>query len=197
MNFRPTIFVRDDFIPNPDPVREFALSRKFETVEYDGHNYAGIGQQVDPTIEYYLRILMGEIRIRMSFYRLSPEDDIPTAWVHCDPGCGEYACVLYLSVAADTQRGTAFWMHRSTRLDRIPTQEELEQLGMDVEEFEALMTRDANNEKRWLLRSLIGLQYNRLLIYRAELFHSRFPYRSFGADKQAARLIWVGFFDAQ
>ena len=198
MNFRPTIFVRDEFLPDPDHTRQHALSHPFNTVEFDGHKYAGIGQEVDATPELYLRILMGEIKIRMSFYRLSPGDDIPTAWIHCDPSCGEYAGVLYLSEPpTDLQTGTAFWRHRSTDLERIPYGSDLERLNLEPEDFEALMMRDANNEKRWKLNTLIAHKFNRLVIYRAELFHSRFPYRSFGENKQQSRLIWVCFFDPE
>lgn len=62
--------------------------------------------------------------------------------------------------------------------------------------FYASLNEDGLHEDRWALNGLVGMKFNRLLVYPTCLFHSRYPRQltGFGDTPATGRLIWGCFF---
>ena len=76
------------------------------------------------------------------------------------------AVVLFLKANEVGLHGTAFWEHENYGHTYIKS---------DIEEFNKMLTNDANDETKWKLNSIIGYRDNRLLSYPCNYFHSKYP----------------------
>lgn len=112
------------------------------------------------------------------------------AYIHSDRECGAHTCVVYLS-EHDEPSGTAFFRHLPTGLTRMPSIDEMRDMGT-VDTFGAdMVSRDPD---KWEQLDTIRGAYNRAVIFEAPLFHSRFPLEGIGHDADTGRLVWVTHF---
>lgn len=177
------LFVLDDFHPFPDQLREHALNQYYtDWLGPDGQVYKRISICAVPGLQPMLEALLGPIEMLGMGYRLNFNEEEPNAAIHSDLGWGTHALVLYL---CDGPGGTAFWTHKETNQYRIETG--------DTWLFEQV-NQDWNDESKWQMKDMVGLKFNRALIYESALFHSRFPFKAFGHDGSTGRLIAVAFF---
>ena len=187
------LFVADDFLDSPDGVREMALKVDYGTVEFEGHKYHGLSQDSQPVVEEKIEALVGfPVDIKHSYYRLSPEGNETTVWIHPDTMCSEYAGVLFLNPPEQCRGGTAFWTHNPTGWDEIPEGEPL------TEQMAKVLNEDGNAQERWgvwRMDTLVGMKFNRFIAYPSRCFHSRWPRDGWGKTKEDARLVWVVFFN--
>lgn len=182
------LVVADDFLTEPDSIR-----RRGETAQFvdwkgqDGQIYKRVSPQTIPEVEDALNRMMGRpIQLLGMAYRLNYEGELPNREIHSDLGWGVYAAVVYLSEPPDgTESGTAFWRH-SSGYDRI--------VPGDVEAFKAV-GEDWDNPAKWELTRFVSCKYNSCIVYKSELFHSRWPFEAFGSTPQDGRLIVVVFFN--
>ena len=86
-----------------------------------------------------------------------------TAIMGCKP---DRAIVLYIKSSEDGLHGTAFWEHENYGHTYIES---------DSEEFDRMLTEDANDKSKWKLETVIGHKDNRLLSYPCDYFHSKYP----------------------
>jgi hypothetical protein len=87
--------------------------------------------------------------------------------------------VLYLTPDAPVSGGTGLFMHRRTG---ARTAQELEQY-------------ESQDMTKWECVDRIGNRYNRLVMYRSNLFHTSLDY--FGSDLQTGRLFQLFFITTQ
>ena len=177
------IYILDDFHPYAEELREDALASQYEDwYGPDGQLYKRICIKEIPLLSEMLTYLFGPIKMLGMAYRLNFGGEPPNAAIHSDMGWGTHALVLYLS---DGPSGTALWTHKETGADKIlPNQHEL---------FEAVC-HDWNDESKWNQDTFVCMKFNRALVYRSELFHSRYPFEAFGDSPETGRLIAVAFF---
>lgn len=93
------------------------------------------------------------------------------------------AKVLYINPQSETStNGTAFWKHHIYG----------EELPEDVtnEEFDRLITEDSNDVKKWELLDIAYNKPNRLVTYKSNLFHSKYPQRIYNGK----RIVLVAFY---
>ncbi|MDR2223576.1 MAG: hypothetical protein LBE34_12730 [Flavobacteriaceae bacterium] len=93
------------------------------------------------------------------------------------------AKVLYLNQKGTvSENGTAFWNHHIYG----------EELPKDVtdEEFNRLITEDANDWKKWSIQKVFYSEPNKLLTYSSNLFHSKYPARIVSGE----RIVLVVFY---
>jgi hypothetical protein len=187
----PTVLVFDDTLQDADSIRQDALQSDFVDETYQGAVYPGIlpSGGMAGEMEYRIGEALGSaIDMRLSFFRLTLAGQHHPTFIHCDRSVGtEWAAVYYLTPPEHCQGGTAFWQHRSTGLERLPVDSDAGTL--------ALLGRDGQDQSAWNLVGLVGMKWNRLVLYPGDLFHSRFP-KNFPAEEKAkGRLTWVGFFN--
>jgi len=149
-----------------------AGDKQFSTLEVPKHIY--------PLIE------MDGYDITLAFIRRAYNGFDEEMRVHCDGIImnkkTDYASVLYINKAEGvTSNGTAFYEHKvhGPKLDKE-----------DEAEFNRLILEDSNDSSKWKLTDFISSKPNRLLTYKASLFHSKFPNKI----SEGVRVVLVVFY---
>lgn len=167
----------DNFLDNPDKVRTSALSLEFyrtgdfpgyrtDRADYDYEAY------VTKKLESILNCKILEFKQDSFCFQLCLEDN--ETWIHHDDTA--WAGVLYLTPDAPAEAGTAIYRH-------IPTNK-----------FSELENVDVKDVKNWEIITAVGNVYNRLILYKGNLFH-RSLLSGFGDSKETGRLTQVFFFN--
>lgn len=209
MTMKDSIIVKDDFCERIDEVRASAFESGFGTwrpnkgevgtSNYEGMNFWGRHALL-------LRALSDAIGGKPvfpnnMFFRLTrPETE--KAYVHSDRMWGQYTAIVYLSEHSETPgegagptnevSGTGFYRHRETGLLGMPTFEEMQAAGT-FGMFKQDMV--SGSEAEWEQTDFVRGHYNRLLMFRAPLFHARCPKNGLGATEETGRLIWACHFE--
>lgn len=175
--------VRDDFLPDPQTVRQQALEADYiDWPGHDGEVYRRICITEVPGLRDGIEAVFGPVDMLGMGYRLNFGGETPNAAIHSDLGWGTHALVLYL---CDGGGGTAFWRHRETGAERIE--------AGDGPLWEAVRD-DWNRVEAWEQTDLCELKFNRAVMYEGAQFHSRWPFAAFGEGASDGRLIAVAFF---
>ncbi len=170
----------DDFYVDPDNVRNFALSQEFSITG----NFPGVRTKpylpddLKSAISYWMRPFGGvtewfESSGYTGSFQITTAND--RTWIHADH-YNMWAGVCYLTPDAPFTSGTGLFRHRETgqchRSDR------------DHESYDVT---------KWDMIDRVGNKYNRLVIYRGDLFHAALDY--FGSDRNDGRLFQTFFFN--
>jgi Family of unknown function (DUF6445) len=187
--------VVDDFVADPDAVRDSALKAGFGTWrpskgEVGSSVYDGMGFWGNHSV--LLRSLAGSLGCPVypndMFFRVTNEDT-EAAYIHSDRESGDFTCIVYLSRHEDS--GTGFYRHRESQFIRMPSFAELAAVG----EFERLKVQMVEGHaKDWEQIAFVEGLYNRALIFDAPRFHGRHPKHGFGTTIDAGRMVWACHF---
>lgn len=179
----PGLVVLDNFFPDFDRVREHAkLSHFYDWKANDGQVYKRISMLHVPDMLTSLERELGVVKIGLMGYRLNYENEEPNQSIHADLGFMTHACVVYLN---EGDSGTAFWKHKATGAEDIwyGQNELFDQIKDDFE-----------NPDAWEQRAVVPAKKNRAVIYKGNMFHSRYPFKAFGTTPDDGRLIAIAFF---
>lgn len=187
----------DDFAPDAFDVRKAVIEGGFKTeTGPDGLEYTGISTyEVPHWHELIAKALGHAITPRLSVFRINYAGEKPHSWIHSDDICASHASVLYLNPPHQCRGGTAFWRHTGLNIDRMPTVENLVSAGMGVEWFLDMMKREWMDLTYWEQGNFSAMRWNRFVTYPTSVFHSRYPFESFGSTPEDGRLVWASFFD--
>ena len=168
------IYIEDNFLDD-ELIKAMDKDDKcFEKVDYPGKSFwvkrptKELLDKIQKTIEY---IEGKKITPILGFMREAKEGQ-DTDWrIHNDSIIEgqqpDRAAVLYVSEDNyDGINGTAFWEHK-VHGDTFD--------NLDVEEYDRLITHDANNTDLWTLKTVVGHKQNRLVSYPCNYFHSKYP----------------------
>jgi hypothetical protein len=176
------LLIVDNFYEDPDAVREYALRQEFDVTG----NFPGVRTKpylpddVKAAIEYWMSFAgpvtnwFEDSGYTGSFQLATAED---RTWIHPDH-FNKWAAVCYLTPDAPHTAGTGLFRHRSTGEHR---------------RVEGL--HEGYDLTKWDLFDVVGNKYNRLVIYRGDLFHASLNY--FGDSKENGRLFQTFFFDTE
>ncbi len=179
----PGVVVIDDFFPDFNRVRQHAiLSEFYDWLGPDNEVYKRITMLHVPQLFDCLTSTLGGVKIVLSGYRLNYEHEPPNQSIHSDLGYGSHVIVIYLN---EGDSGTAFWKHKETGTTEI-------NYG-DLELFTKIKN-DFEDADAWEQIDLVPAKANRAVIYKNNLFHSRFPFKAFGSTPEDGRLIAIAFF---
>ena len=203
------VMIIDNFLQFPIQVREWALQQEFNDAEYFRDKYKehtdwpGLRSEgVLDLDENYANIIftrLAELIQRSyhinnlsikSYFQITREQD-GASWVHQDNNV-KYAAILYLNPNADHTCGTTLYrcnnvvkwtsfMSDQTGYQTLKRINELE----DVKLFNELFTPIDQ----------IGNVFNRLLIYRGDIYHKSNKY--FGKEIRDSRLTQVFFINGE
>ncbi len=187
----------DNFVPDPDAVRNSALVSGFGTWKPDNtlvgyKNYDGVNiNGMHSCLIKALTDAMGcSIYPESMIFRVTGEKSDPSR-IHSDRMYGNYTCIVYLSREYE-KSGTGFYMNLRTNSCEMPPLERL--VGTD--EFEVLKKEmDEADEKDWKQVHYVEGKYNRALIFKAPLYHARIPKLGKGTSPENSRMIWVTHFN--
>lgn len=179
------LIVVDDFYSNPDNVRKFALSQKFDVKgNFPGFRtkeflWDGVKSCITEFVKPYTGKFIGFSKQYSGSFQIATARD--RTWIHADNG-NKWAGVCYLTPNAPHTGGTGLFRHKATgacSISQLPKNTQIE--GLDY--------------TKWDLIDVIGNKYNRLIMYRGDLFHASLDY--FGDSNENGRLFQLFFFDTE
>lgn len=192
-----TSLVIEDFYSNPKEVREFALSCDYNvTGNFPGARTMPMANEgVKEYIAKHLRNSAGEITYWPdnengycgSFQYTTAKN---RSWIHADQTT-TWAGVLYLTPDAPPSGGTGLFRHKETGLYEAPKKED----GTYDDVVMGKIYEDAQDMTKWDMVDFIGNKFNKLILYRGDLFHSSLDY--FGKDINDGRLFQTFFFNTE
>jgi hypothetical protein len=182
-----------DFYNNPDEVREFALSQEFS----ESGNYPGkrtmpfLNDSVKEIIQNTIMPFAGNVTwwgdINSFAFQYTTAFD--RSWIHSD-GTTNWAGVCYLTPDAPLSAGTGIFRHKETGFKNWIYNEHTEE-----ETKNAPHHVDHIDYTKWEMVDKIGNVYNRLILYRGDLFHVSLDY--FGKGLTDGRLFQTFFFNTE
>lgn len=190
-----SLFILDDFYTDPNEVREFALNQEFGV----SGNYPGVrtksfvNDTIVDTIQSQIQSLGGNITFwdtgeyNGAFQYTTSRD---RSWIHADQTTS-WAGVCYLTPDAPVTAGTGIFRHKETGLTMAPRLED----GSYDQELLNYVGKDSQDLTKWDLVDVVGNKFNRLVLYRGDLFHMSLDY--FGQDLYDGRLFQTFFFDTE
>jgi len=177
------LIVVDNFYADPDSVRSFALKQEFNVKG----NFPGVRTKsfltpdVVSAIEHNMQFA-GKITNTFDNIGTTGAFQLANAWdrtwIHADHH-NMWAGVCYLTPDAPHTGGTGFYRHKATG----------EHCRVAEDQHEVY------DYTKWDLFDKIGNKYNRLILYRGDLFHASLDY--FGDNLQNGRLFQTFFFNTE
>lgn len=185
----------DNFYLDPFETREFALGLDFDVPgNYPGRRTKSIyNQSVYDVIQNAVMNAGGKItrwdmdQYTGSFQYTTSRD---RSWIHADQTT-KWAGVCYLTPNAPLSSGTGLFRHIPTGLEVAPKKND----GSYDNELLSKIYLDSQDMTKWELTDRLANKFNRLVLYRGDLFHMSLDY--FGQDKFDGRLFQTFFFDTE
>jgi tetratricopeptide (TPR) repeat protein len=173
-----SIIVIDDYLEDPDKLREFALAQDFKVKgNFPGARTDSFATDKD---KHLFESLLGKtitywpVAYNGSFQYVTEEGK---TWLHCDST--DYGAILFLSKDREhSEAGTGIYEHVS---------------GKNVVSGDPELSADAYKPEKWKLLDRIGHKYNRLVIFNGRKVHKAEGY--FGKDLETSRLFQTFFFN--
>lgn len=184
----------DNFYNDVDAVREMALNMEFGVRgNYPGQRTVPVyNEDVKNAINGIIRPYAGEITRWDSEYtgafQYTTQRD--RSWIHADQTT-TWAAVIYLTPNAPLSGGTGLFRHKETGLNMAP---KLPNGEYDMSIMDEIY-KDSQDMTKWEMTNFVGNVYNRLIMYRGDIFHTSLDY--FGRDLHDGRLFQTFFFDTQ
>lgn len=189
------LIIVDNFYNNVDDVRQFALQQDFNVDgNYPGHRTKSFMNQ--SVADYISSIVGAEMdwdpeNFEESYsgaFQYTTQND--RTWIHAD-GWNTWAGVCYLTPNAPASGGTGIFRHKETGLSMTPRLED----GSRNEELLDKIYEDARDYTKWDQTAMVGNVYNRLVLYKGDLFHASLDY--FGKNLHDGRLFQTFFFNTK
>lgn len=178
---RSNMFIVDDFYQNPDAVRKLALKQDFAEIG----NYPGfrtktfLDQDTKNVIQNLIMPHGGKVTEWNDRDGLTGCFQICTAdersWIHTDH-FNSWAGLIYLTPDAPVNGGTILYRYKETG---------------EMYQGELGDNYEAYDKTKWEIVDRIGNIYNRLVMYRSDIFHMNEEY--FGKNKEDGRLFQLFF----
>jgi hypothetical protein len=183
----------DQFYNDVDDVREFALNQEFAVRgNFPGQRTVSfLNDSTKNVIQNMIRPFAGEVTWWGGDYSGSYQYTVAhdRSWIHSDYTTN-WAGVCYLTPDAPLSSGTGLYRLKETGMRSWNNREHT-----DEENRDALHNKYSQDYTKWELVDRIGNVYNRLILYRGDLFHVSMDY--FGSSKYDGRLFQLFFFNAQ
>ncbi len=112
------------------------------------------------------------------------------SWIHADQTT-MWAGVCYLTPNAPYSSGTGLFRHKTSGLRAAIKNPD----GSYDQDILSAVYKDSRDMTKWELMDVVGNVYNRLVIYRGDLFHMSLDY--FGSDRYDGRLFQTFFFNTE
>lgn len=187
---RRQVVVVDNFLENPDELRELALQQNYEE-----RGSKGVRSEQFTWEEIYKPAFEKLLGVKISSDDFGPHSPVNACfqWCHAETpvvihsDAQQFAGALYLTPNAPPESGTSFYEHKVTKA-RTPSsnQEEMSITFADGNLFD---------RTKWTEVDRIGNIYNRLTLWNGQAIHSASVY--FGKGIEKGRLFQVFFFNAE
>lgn len=183
-----------NFYDNVDEVREFALQQRWREnpSHFPGKRTAPfLNDSTKELIQSAIRPLAGEVTwwgsTESGCFQYTTAAD--RSWIHSD-ATTTWAGIIYLTPDAPLSAGTGIFRHKRTGLTSWVYSDHTPE-----ETNSAPHATDSMDMTKWELVDRIGNVYNKLILYRGDLFHVSLDY--FGKDMYDGRLFQTFFFNTE
>jgi hypothetical protein len=190
MQTRTNLIIVDNFYSNPYEVREHALDQYYGvTGNYPGRRTESmLNNSTKENLASLLRPHAGKVTSwndheYSGAYQYTLASD--RSWIHHD-GNTSWAGVLYLTPNAPLTAGTATYRHKETGMMVRPDHDE---------DLSKMIEEDGQDLTKWDVVDRVSNVFNRLVIYRGDLFHMSQDY--FGKDIHDGRLFQTFFINTE
>lgn len=191
------VLVVDNFVGDPDAVRQSALITGFGTwqpcntvIGYKNYDGVNINGNHSALMRSLTNAMGCSIFPESMIFRVTGEKSDPSR-IHSDRMFGMYSCIVYLSIE-DKESGTGFYQHIKSGRCEMPPLESF----IGTEEGEAHKREmDEANPDVWKQVHFVEGKYNRALIFKAPLYHARVPRLGTGTTPEKSRMVWVCHFN--
>ncbi len=191
----PSLIVIDDFYEDPDSIRNFALSTRFDFVaNYPGMRTSGLPEESSLKLKSKFEEILNRKITRWDMFDGDSKKQMNTCfqlclqedytWVHHD--FTKWAAICYLTPDANPDSGTGLFSHIETGISKWDPENSVTELNR---------TADMYDLTKWQLTVEIKNRYNRLILYPGYYYH-RSMVPGFGNNYLTGRLTQVFFFDA-
>ena len=186
--------VVDDFYSDVDDVRQLALQQPFDVKgNYPGHRTKSfLNDSIKELIQRLIFPQTGEITWwggeYSGAYQYTTKND--KSWIHADH-TSNWAGIIYLTPNAPSSGGTGFFKHKETGLTSAPYKED----GTYDDTIMSKIYQDSQDYNKWEMTDQIANVYNRLILYRGDMFHQSLEY--FGDNISNGRLFQTFFFNTE
>ena len=180
---RTNLIVTDDFYSNADAVRKFALTQPFDvTGNYPGRRTKSfLTEDTKEAIQAIVYTAGGLVTDWIDKDGLTGSFQLAYAtdrtWIHSDH-YNSWAAVCYLTPDAPLSGGTGLFRHKESG-----------------DYFKKDKDHESYDYTKWEMVDRIGNVYNRLIMYRGNIFHASLDY--FGSTPEDGRLFQVFFFNTE
>jgi hypothetical protein len=188
-----------DFYTNVDEVRAFALQQEYlgEESHFPGKRTKSfLNDSVKEIIQSTIKPFAGEVTWwgdhNSGAFQYTTAAD--RSWIHSD-GNTDWAGVVYLTPDAPLSSGTGIFRHKETGLRNWIYKEQAADGDPRCVKNAPHRGADSVDYTKWDMVDRIGNMYNRLIMYRGDLFHVSLDY--FGRDLQTGRLFQTFFFNTE
>jgi Family of unknown function (DUF6445) len=188
------ILVVDNFVANPDEVRNSALITGFGTwkpcntvIGYDNYDGVNINGMHSPLVRALTNAMGCSVFPASMIFRVTGEKSEP-ARIHSDRMFADYSCIVYLSIEPKGPSGTGFYQHRPTGNFEMPPLETF--VNTEAGEIHKREMTEGSNDV-WKKVHYVEGKYNRALIFKAPLYHARVPRVCTGTTPEDSRMVWV------
>jgi hypothetical protein len=190
------LFIVDNFYTNAYNTIQYAWGMEWFD-QYGNHPGIRTKEEQDPSVFNAMSHLMSgfggkitkwEDMLYNGCFNLCLETD--KTWIHAD-AYNDWAGVCYLTPNAPINAGTGIFKHKETGLIRVPKDEN----GNIDQEILDLVYQDANDWDKWEMVDYVANVFNRLVVYRGDLFHSAVNY--FGTGFEDGRMHQTFFFNTE
>ena len=184
----------DNFYSNVDDVRQHALQQPFDVIgNYPGHRTLPfLNESIQEVIQSIILPHAGEITWwggnYSGAYQYTTKNE--KSWVHADQ-TSNWAGICYLTPNAPLSGGTGFFKHKETGLTEAPIKED----STYDEDLMSKIYKDSQDYDKWKMTDEVSNKYNRLILYRADMFHQSLDY--FGDNMHNGRLFQTFFFNTE
>ena len=180
-----------DFYSNVDEVRNFILTQDFNL----SGNYPNLrtksflDDNLKKSIQDIIKPMAGNVTWwgdeSTGAFQFTTAND--RSWIHVDNT--DWAGVCYLTPDAPLSAGTGLFRNKESKKRMWNGKNKL------YEEPLSEHKSDYYDMTKWELVDRIGNLYNRLILYRGDLFHTSLDY--FGRDLESGRLFQTFFFNTE
>lgn len=208
------VIIIDNFLADPAEVRRLAMN--LDMAEDNKSFYPGVSAVPNwdcSSLYYALQNILertikpSEISLRISAMTTKPKDLLPMqSRPHADH-C--YAAgMIYLNTPEQCSGGTAFYRHRATGFEWLPTtyldhhRAAADRLGISIETLDERLKAEptatgqyiTGTNDEWELIDSIDMRNNRFVVYTGNLFHSAYYTENMFGDAIDQRRLTFNFF---
>lgn len=186
------VLVLDNFLDDAMEERERALKAEFGTHDVYGKINHSVGYiPNEKHCELFKKALGVETGTCTAYYRRYLEGEPMKEYIHNDGNVSNFVGILWLTHPNHCKGGLAFWKHKAYGWEKWPSEVDAKNIGFEFsdETLAKRLLEDGEEESRWEMTDYVPMAFNRLVVFYAGRYHSRYPKNVDAPTMEGSRLV--------